>query len=400
MNLRDQHIIRNPAQVMLMSALFLPLFGIFLLLSGRLHQTVRVGVPAQLTSLPGTLSFTPSPPVVVTNQPAWVAPPDFPLNNRLEALSHLIYDYLLARRFVPDTQQVGSVFLLDLNTGENYSIYPEVAYSGMSLIKIPILVAVYRKIGAIPTMSQAQDIALMIICSENLSANQLLSFLGDGDIYRGADLVTETMQALGLQDTFLTGSLWVGDLGIVPVATVPPLPLRKTNADQRITEPDGYNQTTPADLGWLLAGIYQCALDGTGPLTVVFPEQLTMQKCRAMLQVLRANDIPALIRAGVPAGLPVAHKHGWVNEVHGDAGIIFSPGGEYVLVVMLRNKMWLEYGDSFPTIAEISRMVYNTFNPAEPLDNTHTESIPLCSLGSISSQLFTDLRSGSLPPIR
>lgn len=400
MNLEDQRIIRNRAQVVLMSALFLPLFVFFLLLSGRFHQTVRADGLTQLTSLPGTLSFTPSPPVVVTSQPAWTAPPDFPLNKRLETLSHLIYDYLLSRRFVPGTQKVGSVFLLDLNTGENYSIYPRVAYSGMSLIKIPILVAVYRKIGAIPTMDQAQQIALMIICSENLSANQLLRFLGDGDIYRGADVVTETMQALGLQDTFLTGSLWTGDLGIVPVATVPPLPLRKTYADQLSTEPDGYNQTTPADLGWLLAGIYRCALDGTGPLVVVFPEQLTMQKCRAMLQVLGANDIPALIRAGVPAGVSVARKHGWVDEVHGDAGIVFSSGGEYVLVVMLRNKFWLEYRDSFPVIAEISRMVYNTFNPAEPLDETHTEPVPLCSLGSIDPQLFTDLRSGSLPPIR
>jgi beta-lactamase class A len=132
----------------------------------------------------------------------------------------------------------------------------------------------------------------------------------------------------------------------------------------------------------------------------MFPRELTMQKCRGMVRTLRADDIPAMLRAGVPEGIQVAHKHGWVAEVHGDAGIISTPGGDYVLVVMLRDRTWLSYTDSFPTIAEISRMVYNAFNPADALTQTHTQPVPACSLGSIDPQLFTDLRSGTFPPIR
>jgi hypothetical protein len=69
-------------------------------------------------------------------------------------------------------------------------------------------------------------------------------------------------------------------------------------------------------------------------------------------------------------------------------------------VVMLRNKTWLNYDDSFPVIAEISRQVYNAFNPTAQLDAIHAKSVPFCSLETIDPQLFPDLRSSDLPPIR
>jgi len=357
-------------------------------------------VPITSETTFGYPTLTPTPPRVGTAVPLWTVTPAAVLQDRLEPLSHAIYTYLLSKQFEPGTQKVGSVFVMDLQTGERYSIHPGVAYSGMSLIKLPILVAVYRKIATIPTYEQAQLMGLMIVCSENASSNQLLRFLGDGDMARGANYVTETMRALGLKDTFLAGPLAVEQAASGPTTTAPPLTTIQTTADQTATMPDRFNQTTPSDLGWLLAGIYQCASDGTGPLPMAFPNELTTHKCRAIIRVLRADNIPAMLRAGVPDGLPVAHKHGWVDEVHGDAGIVSTPGGDYVLAVMLRNKTWLNYADSFPTIAEISRMVYNTFNPAEPLAQTHTESVPLCNLGSIDPQLFTDLRAGSFPPIR
>lgn len=339
--------------------------------------------------------LTATPAMVVTGVPVWQNTPIAPLNNRLELLSQAIYQYLLAKQFVPSTQKVGSVFIMDLQTGEQYNIHPGIAYSGMSLIKIPILVAVYRKIAAIPTYSQAEQIALMIACSENLSSNELLSFLGDGDISRGAAYVTQTMQALGLKNTFLGGALITEK-----APTNPPSISLRTNADQTTTAPDPFNQTTPDDLGWLLAAIYQCANDGTGALPSAFPTQMTMQKCRGILRALRADNIPAMLRAGLPKGIQIAHKHGWIDEVHGDAGIVFAPSADYVLVIMLRNKTWLNYADSFPTIAEISRLTYNTFNPAETFAEIHTEPVPICDLGTVDPDLIPDLRAGTFPELR
>jgi beta-lactamase class A len=69
------------------------------------------------------------------------------------------------------------------------------------------------------------------------------------------------------------------------------------------------------------------------------------------------NDrIPALL----PAGTRVAHKTGnWSNATH-DAGIVFSPAGSYVIVVLT------DYGynvDGASRIARLSRTVYDYYNP-------------------------------------
>jgi hypothetical protein len=64
----------------------------------------------------------------------------------------------------------------------------------------------------------------------------------------------------------------------------------------------------------------------------------------------------------VPEGTSVAHKHGWAAETHGDAGIISTPGGDYVLVEYLYYPGWLEWAISSPLMADISRATYNFFN--------------------------------------
>ena len=71
--------------------------------------------------------------------------------------------------------------------------------------------------------------------------------------------------------------------------------------------------------------------------------------------------------AGVTAQTRVAHKHGWTPDTHGNAGIVFTPGGDFALVVALHNPTWLDFSESFPLITEISRTIYNYYNPATPV---------------------------------
>jgi hypothetical protein len=58
----------------------------------------------------------------------------------------------------------------------------------------------------------------------------------------------------------------------------------------------------------------------------------------------------------------VAHKHGWVGDSHGDAGIVFTPGGDYVLCIYLYYTDWLEWEVSSPLMARISEATYKYFN--------------------------------------
>jgi hypothetical protein len=69
----------------------------------------------------------------------------------------------------------------------------------------------------------------------------------------------------------------------------------------------------------------------------------------------------------VPEGTQIAHKHGWVStngiiNTIGDAGVIYTPGGNYVLVAFLHHPDQLVWEPSSKLIADLSRAVYNYYN--------------------------------------
>jgi hypothetical protein len=145
--------------------------------------------------------------------------------------------------------------------------------------------------------------------------------------------------------------------------------------------------------------MYQCGYNEGGALLASFPNEITPTECRQMLDVMSHNRIGTLIEMGVPEDVRVAHKHGWIADTHGDAAIVFSPGGTYVLVVVLHNPVWLEFGESEPLIEEISRTVYNYFNPDAPLaqvrpfDPAAQGDVTTCNQNLFGSQIIENLMS-------
>ena len=66
----------------------------------------------------------------------------------------------------------------------------------------------------------------------------------------------------------------------------------------------------------------------------------------------------------MPEGTIVAHKHGFGStDTIGDAGVVFSPGGDYVIVMYMWKPDYLEWEVTAPIMATISRVVYRYFNP-------------------------------------
>jgi hypothetical protein len=107
---------------------------------------------------------------------------------------------------------------------------------------------------------------------------------------------------------------------------------------------------------------------GGGTLIAAFPGEITQNECRLMLAYLAANKIAVLIQAGVPDGTQVAHKHGWIIEGDGllhsmsDVGIVYSPGGNYILTLFLYHPEQLFFDPSNELVAELSTAIYNYFN--------------------------------------
>lgn len=257
---------------------------------------------------------------------------------------------------------IGSLYILDLSTGEDISINADIAVSGLSIVKIAIMTEMFRAVDGQLNSDQKKLLDQTAIFSGNYSANLLLDIVaGQDNAYLGVDILTQSMNKLGLENTF-----------IATPYEERPRPERQTYftpANQRSDvnlDPDPAMQTTAEDMGQLLAMLYYCA-QGGGTLIAAYPDQITSDECKLLLDTMTLNTEGNLIRFGVPEDVPVAHKHGWAYNTHGDAGIVFSPGGDYVIVQYLhQDSDWLNAGESFPLLRELSRSVYNYFNVDNP----------------------------------
>lgn len=79
--------------------------------------------------------------------------------------------------------------------------------------------------------------------------------------------------------------------------------------------------------------------------------------CREMRDILAQQTMKELIPAGLPPGIRVEHKTGWITGIEHDGGIVVLPDGrEYVLIVLSRGVGDRTAGKK--AIADISRIVY------------------------------------------
>lgn len=258
---------------------------------------------------------------------------------------------------------VGSVFIKDLESGQELSINGGVAVSGLSVVKIAIMLETLRAIDGLLNSEHQKLFVETAVYSGNYSANLLLDIVaGQDNAYLGVDILTESMERLGLENTFIVTPYEEPNRPGVSTSVTP------ANSRQDITtNPDPTMQTTAEDMGTLLSMIYYCS-QGGGALLAVYPDQITPAECQYLIDLMKQNDEGNLIRFGVPEEAPVSHKHGWAGNTHGDAGIVFSPGGDYVIVTYLAQPEsdWLVHDVSFPILREISRATYNYFNFEEP----------------------------------
>jgi len=254
---------------------------------------------------------------------------------------------------------IPGIFVKGLQTGDELGVNAGVAYAGLSVLKIAILEETYRVLDYSPDVEMTRLLSDTMALSENTAANSLLrDVVGDGDGGQGARNLTDSMLRLGLVNTFMATPYDEEE-------SAPPTIVTPANSRTDITtEPDLSMQTTPLDVGLLLEMIYQCS-HGGGALMVAYPGAFTADECGQMIEWMGMNRIDSLIEAGVPVGTSVVHKHGWTGDTHADSALVFSPGGDFVLVAFLYRPEWLEWEESASLIADIATATYNYFNPSQ-----------------------------------
>lgn len=317
-------------------------------------------------------TLTPTPPVI--NPSNFPNQSPVPLSTGFQVLGDAVWKIMLDNGFDPETSRFGAVFIMDLQTKEALAIDGNIAFSGTSINKVSILTALYEVLNSPPSVELATDIANTMICSENVATNRLLSTIGNGDEYLGAEQVTSVLSNLGFNRSFITAPFTTNLDN--PATPARPVPSPKTSANQEKANLDYSNQITVEDIGQLLASVYECAYQDSGPLMESYPNQFEPRECRQILHVMSNNTVDALLKAGVPADTRVAHKHGWIADTHGNAAVFFTPGGDYVIAIMLYQPEWLNFQESLPVIAEISRTIYNYYNPDAPILGIRDGFIP------------------------
>lgn len=313
----------------------------------------------------------------------------------MDSLRQSIIDYLQSsgRIFYDGPDTAVSVFVMDLESGEEMGIFPNLQVSGVSTIKVGVLINYFRTILTEPPADEKFRLGLMVICSDNGAANTIIDRTGDQGNWANAFRRTnDTMCRAGAVNSGIGSHIYIGPEGTGSIPTdyytiygttpCPGAAVPSAELEQSInTSPDPYNYTTAADIGTMLMQIYDCAIHGGG-IRSIFPDEITQTECQYIIELLKGTHFLQMMELGVPEGVEIAHKVGYFADIFGDAGIVFSPGGDYIFVMYVwevdRENDGLTDVYKWPMIGDVSRIVYNYFNPDQPLLQTRT---PVSELG-------------------
>ncbi len=258
--------------------------------------------------------------------------------------------------------QTGQEIHFGISNGQEISVdQADIAFTASSTMKIPVVTSYLINRGSDLSPEISNDISLALGKSINEATDRVLDAI---DINNGPVVVTQNMRALGLDSTFLAGFF------TAPAYLLPSIPITPANSRVDVfTEPDTYSQTTPSEMGSLLADIYQCAHDGGGALVATFPDKVSPATCQLLIDFMAQDKFGALIQGGVPDGTLVPHKHGYVTNfsdgvVHdiSDAAIVYTPGGDFVLTIYTYHPVTNIWDITNPMFGNLAKAVYNYFN--------------------------------------
>lgn len=263
--------------------------------------------------------------------------------------------------YTVDFPGFAALYIQDLTTGEEAKIDADVSFSGMSTLKIGIAAAVMQKLdGGIQADDPvSRDVGIWMDYalgeSNNHAANQLLSWLGDGNMGAGTRRFTEFMHSLGFVSTYMQS-------GYDVELQLPPIPTPGNQREDWKTNPDTNLQSTPAEMGRLLAAIYECTL-GKGILIKQYGDTLTPDECDTILFYMTHDEFQEMLWAGLPdvQNAWIVHKHGFAFESHSDVALIWGPTGPYVVSFFVFRSGWMDWATSNSRMKGVSRATWRFF---------------------------------------
>jgi beta-lactamase class A len=229
-----------------------------------------------------------------------------------------------ARKEIKDYNGVAGLYVWDLEDDFGYGIRPDEKFFTASIIKVPIMVAVYRKVDA-GKLDFSQEITikeedwaagagwlqwkkagtkqtvgdlllLMMTQSDNVAANALVRTVG------GADHVNDVARSMGAKDTLLYQKV-SSERGAVPALD---------------------NRSTPRDMAIMMRQIAK-------------GKAASDKSCGYMIDLMHQDRLDWWLDAGLPAGVNAANKAGWLYRVYDEVGIVDEEGHHYVIAILSKH---------------------------------------------------------------
>jgi beta-lactamase class A len=229
-----------------------------------------------------------------------------------------------ARQEIEDYNGVAGLYVWDLDKDSGYGIRPDEQFFAASTIKIPIMVAVYRKVdegeldfsqeveiqeedwaaGAgwlqwekAGTKQTVGDLLLLMMTqSDNVAANALVRTVG------GADHVNEVARSMGAEDTLLYQKV-SSERGVVPALD---------------------NRSTPRDMATMMQQIAE-------------GKAASEKSCGYMIDLMHEDKLDWWLDEGLPPDVDAANKAGWLYRVYDEVGIVENDDRRYVIAILSKH---------------------------------------------------------------
>lgn len=241
----------------------------------------------------------------------------------------------IVEQSLKNTEGKFGIYIKNLKTLEQYNLNDHLQFEAGSLYKLWVMGAVYKKI---PTEELSED---QIIVGDIARLNRTFGIADEGaELTRGTIEYTikealEQMITISHNYAAFMLTLEVGNEALEDF-------LKEYELNESSLGPP---KTTASDIGKFFEKLY-------------LGQIVDVDSSAKMLDILSRQTINDRIPKLLPEGTKVAHKTGDIGFVESDGGIVFTPSGDYIVVVLSQT-------DSPPTatetIANLSKAVYDYF---------------------------------------
>lgn len=272
---------------------------------------------------PGALSYNISP-----TPPARILPTPLPASG----LSKVITDTL------SKSSAKYGIFIKNLSSNEVYSQNPNTQFPAASLYKLWILGDAASQIQS-GRLSLDETLSGKIAdINSNFNISSDSAELTDGYI---SMVVSDALDQMITISHNYAALLLFERLGISSLNTY------LANHDYHSSTVDELPLTTASDIGSFFDQLYH------GQLADV-------SRTNLMLDLLKRQTLNDKLPKYLPVNTLIAHKTGDLNEDSHDAGIVYSPKANYIIVVLSQSD---DPESASESISLLSRAVYQYFNP-------------------------------------